>query len=149
MQLKDKLRLLIEEQQIQIHLKEVAGPLTQGEATLKRQAVLLIEQTPQTVRLIIELLLQTERQIIQVVQLERRHQVEPLIVQAQLQQGRLRQAEVQQPHQAEALKVPMPDKAMFQLHALQQRAQITGLQRHQEAVHNQHLTELEVLLDEL
>ena len=109
MQLKDKPRLLVEEQQIQVQLKEVAGTLTQEEATFKRQAVLLIEQTLQIVRLIIELLLQTERQIIQVVQLEQRHQVEPLIVQAQLPQGKLCRAEVQQPHQAEALKVTMPD----------------------------------------
>ena len=50
-------------------------------------------------------------------------------------------------HQAEALKVTMPDKAMFQLHVLQQRAQITGLQHHQEVVRNQHLTELVVQLD--
>ena len=147
MQLKDKPRLLVEEQQIQVQLKEVAGTLTQEEATFKRQAVLLIEQTLQIVRLIIELLLQTERQIIQVVQLEQRHQVEPLIVLAQLPQGKLRRAEVQQPHQAEGLKVTMPDKAMFQLHVLQQRAQITGLQHHQEVVRNQHLTELVVQLD--
>lgn len=142
MQLKDKPRLLVEEQQIQVQLKEVAGTLTQEEATFKRQAVLLIEQTLQIVRLIIELLLQTERQIIQVVQLEQRHQVEPLIVQAQPPlQDKLRQQEVQQLHQAEVLKRLQQDKVVQPLRVLQQQHQ-QGVQ-----ILNLHQAELVASVD--